>query len=97
MAFGVGWQKTSREGCDCISDKLDDPSFTAPSVPVPRRPTTANTRSSGAAEQLGRPASAGRPVRAAKASRQSFRTSSSPVVQAHPSPQRCGASGPSRS
>lgn len=30
IAFGAGWQKTSREGRDYLSVKLDDPSFAAP-------------------------------------------------------------------
>lgn len=30
MDIGAGWQKTSREGRDYISVKLDDPSFPAP-------------------------------------------------------------------
>ena len=30
VAFGAAWQKTSREGRDYLSIKLDDPSFAAP-------------------------------------------------------------------
>ena len=30
VAFGAAWKKTSREGRDYLSIKLDDPSFAAP-------------------------------------------------------------------
>ena len=30
VEFGAAWKKTSREGRDYLSVKLDDPSFTAP-------------------------------------------------------------------
>ena len=30
VAFGAAWKKTSREGRDYLSIKLDDPSFSAP-------------------------------------------------------------------
>jgi uncharacterized protein (DUF736 family) len=44
MDIGAAWKKTSREGRDYISVKLDDPSFSA------------NTPSSGRAERPTRPA-----------------------------------------
>ena len=30
VEFGAAWKKTSSEGCDYLSVKLDDPSFPAP-------------------------------------------------------------------